>query len=92
MRLLLDVEDDKAAFLLELLGHFRFVKKVTTLPDSRAELENGIQEAVEELKLVRQGKLEALNAESLAGCLSSLGNLSDDELILLYLKEKHGVF
>lgn len=65
MKVLLDVQDSKAAFLMELLGNFRFVKKATPLTDAKSELMQDIREAVEELKLVRQGKLEALDAESL---------------------------
>lgn len=65
MKVLLDVQDSKAAFLMELLGNFRFVKKATPLTDTKAELMKDIREAVEELKLVRQGKLEALDADSL---------------------------
>lgn len=65
MKVLLDVQDSKAAFLMELLSNFRFVKKATPLTDTKAELMRDIREAVEELKLVRQGKLEAIDADSL---------------------------
>lgn len=49
---------------MELLSSFSFVK-VKPLSDEKAELINDIKEAVEELKLVRQGKLKARNVEDL---------------------------
>ena len=50
---------------MELLENFSFVKKATPLSDTKAELMQDIREAVEELKLVREGKLQARNAEDL---------------------------
>lgn len=50
---------------MEVLKNFSFVKKVTPISDAKANLMQDIKEAVEELKLVREGKLEARNAEDL---------------------------
>ena len=58
----------KTARLLSLWKYwkkFSFVKKATPLSDAKAELMQDIREAVEELKLVRAGKLKARNAEDL---------------------------
>ncbi len=65
MKILLDIKDSKATFFMELLKNFSFVKKATPLSDTKADLMEDIREAVEELKLVRKGKLKARNAEDL---------------------------
>jgi len=65
MKILLDISDSKAAFFMEVLKSFKFVKKATLISDAKANLIQDIQEAVEELKLVREGKLNARNAEDL---------------------------
>ncbi|MEX2590763.1 MAG: hypothetical protein WD334_11215 [Chitinophagales bacterium] len=65
MKILLDIKDSKAAFFIELLKNFSFVKKATPLSDPKVELMEDIREAVEELKLVRAGKLQARDAEDL---------------------------
>lgn len=48
-----------------ILKNFTFVKKAIPLSDAKANLMQDIREAVEELKLVKEGKLEARNAEDL---------------------------
>jgi hypothetical protein len=65
MKILLDIKDNKAAFFMELLKNFSFVKKATPLSDTKAELIEDIREAVEEMKLIKAGKLQARNAEDL---------------------------
>ncbi len=64
MKVLLDIKDNKAAFVMELLSNLSFVK-AKPLSDENAILINEIKEAVEELKLVRQGKLKARPARDL---------------------------
>lgn len=65
MKILLDIKDSKASFFMEVLKNFSFVKKATPISDAKADLMQDIREAVEELKLVRKGKLKARNAEEL---------------------------
>ncbi|MDP2059698.1 MAG: hypothetical protein U1C58_04915 [Flavobacteriaceae bacterium] len=65
MKILLDVKDSKASFFMEVLKNFSFVKKATPISDAKASLMQDIREAVEELKLVKEGKLKARNAEDL---------------------------
>ena len=48
---------------MELLKSFPYVK--TTLTPYKAEFLAGIKEAVEEMKLIKSGKLKASNAEDL---------------------------
>ncbi|MFO0323111.1 MAG: hypothetical protein ACK504_11875 [Bacteroidota bacterium] len=64
MKVLLDIKDAKAEFVMELLKSFSFVK-TTTLTPYKADVLEGIKEAVEEMKLVKAGKLKVRNAEDL---------------------------
>ena len=64
MKILLDIPDNKAFALLEVLKGISFVK-TKQLTDSKAELIADIREAVEEMKLVRKGKLKARPIEDL---------------------------
>lgn len=64
MKVLLDIKDTKAEFILELLKNFSFVKTKPLTP-YKANVLEGIKEAVEEMKLVKAGKLKARNAEDL---------------------------
>lgn len=58
MRVLLDIKDDKAAFFLEVLKNFSFVK-ARPLSEEKALLMEEMKEAVDNLKLVREGKMKA---------------------------------
>jgi len=64
MRVLLDIKDNKAIHLLEVLKSLPYVK-TTTLSDEKALLMEEIKEAVEELNLVRKGKLKGIPAKQL---------------------------
>ena len=64
MKVLLDIKDSKAQFVMELLKSLSFVK-AKPLTDEKALLLSEIREAVENLKLVRQGKLKARSAKEL---------------------------
>ncbi len=58
MKVLVDVKDNKGDFILELLNNFSFAKAKSISP-AKAQLLEEIKEAVENVKLVRQGKLKA---------------------------------
>jgi len=62
MKILLDIPDNKAASLLEVLKSISYVK-AKPLTDAKALLMGELREAVEEMKLIRAGKKEARNAE-----------------------------
>jgi hypothetical protein len=64
MKVLLDIKDSKAPFVMELLQSFSFVKAKTLTPYKAKVLED-VKEAVEEMNLIKAGKLEARNAEDL---------------------------
>jgi len=61
MKLLLDIKEDKAAFFLEMLQNFSFVK-TTKLTDSKAEFLQEFKEAVNEVKLAKEGKINLQSA------------------------------
>jgi hypothetical protein len=62
MKVLLDIPDNKASSLMEVLSSISYVK-ATALTDEKALLLSEIKEAVEEMKLIRSGKKKARNAE-----------------------------
>jgi hypothetical protein len=64
MKVLLDIKDDKATHLLEVLKGLSYVK-TTTISNEKALLMEEIKDAVEELKLIRQGKLKGIPAKQL---------------------------
>ena len=64
MRVLLDIKDSKAPFVMELLKSLSFVKAKTLTPYKAKVLED-VRDAVVEMKLVKAGKLKARNAEDL---------------------------
>ena len=58
MKVLLDIKDSKAASLLEVLRGLSYVK-TEPLSGEKSRLIKNIKEAVEEMKLIRAGKLKA---------------------------------
>ncbi|MEZ4913453.1 MAG: hypothetical protein R2798_05300 [Chitinophagales bacterium] len=62
--MLLDIQDNMALPLLEVLKSLPYVK-TKQLTDEKAQLLTEIREAVENLKLVRKGKLKARPAKEL---------------------------
>jgi hypothetical protein len=58
MKILLDIKDDKAAFIIELLSNFKFVKAKPLTP-YKAEVLEGLKEAVEEVNQIKDGKKKA---------------------------------
>ena len=55
MKVLLDIKDSKANFVMELLNSLSFVK-AEPLSEPKALLIQEIKEAVEEVKQIRSGK------------------------------------
>jgi hypothetical protein len=62
MKILLDIPDNKADSLMDVLRSISYVK-AKTITDEKALLMEEIKEAVEEMKLIRAGKKKARNAE-----------------------------
>lgn len=64
MKVLLDIKDNKAIHLLEVLKGLSYVK-AKTITKEKALLIEEIKEAVENIALVRKGKLKARPAKDL---------------------------
>jgi hypothetical protein len=62
MKILLDIPDNKASSLMDVLRSISYVK-AKQLTDTKALLIEEIREAVEEMKLIRTGKKKARNVE-----------------------------
>jgi hypothetical protein len=58
MKLLVEIKEEKAAFIMELLQSFKFVKtKPLTLGD--VEMLEGIRQAVDEVNEIKAGKAKS---------------------------------
>lgn len=64
MKVLLDIKDSKAGFVMELLKNLPFVKAKPLTP-SKAQFLEEVKEAVDNMALVKQGKLKARPAKEL---------------------------
>ena len=64
MKVLLEIQDRKAKYLMEVLGDLSYVK-TTQLSSYKAVVLKDVYQAVEEMKLVKSGKLKGRNAEEL---------------------------
>ena len=64
-QIVLNIKEGKYSFFIELIKSLDFVHVQDNTDVSKEEVKADIREAVEELKLVRQGKLKARNAEDL---------------------------
>ena len=64
MKVLLDIDDNKATHLLEVLKGLSYVK-TKLLSDEKFLILDEIKDAVLELNLIRQGKLKGIPAKQL---------------------------
>lgn len=64
MRVLLDIKDNKAIHVMEILKNLPYVK-TKTISDEKAVLIEEIKEAVDSLALAKQGKLKLKSARDL---------------------------
>ena len=62
MKILLEIPDNRAVSLMDVLKSIPYVK-ATPLTDAKAQLLSELKEAVEEMKLIKAGKKTARNAE-----------------------------
>ncbi|TGK20154.1 hypothetical protein EHO61_06540 [Leptospira fluminis] len=65
MKILVDVKDEKALFLMEVLKGFSFVKKTETLSKPRTKALKDFKEAVEQVNLDKKGKIKLKSIHSL---------------------------
>jgi hypothetical protein len=66
MKVLLEIKDDKAAFFLELLKNFSFVK-AKPLAGESSRLLRELEQAVHNVNLAKQGKLKPKPLNELLG-------------------------
>ena len=64
MKVLLDIKDNKAAFTMELLQNLPFVK-AKFLSTYKAKVFEDLKQAVDEVNLIRDGKLTGVSAKEL---------------------------
>ena len=64
MKISLDIKDEKAAFVMELLHSLPFFK-AKPLTDNKAEFLNDLRDAVEEVKLIKSGQMKGRPAKEL---------------------------
>ena len=64
MKVLVDVQDNKGEFILELINNFPFAKAKSISP-AKAQILQEIKEAGENLNLVKQGILKPRAAKEL---------------------------
>jgi len=62
MKVLLEIPDNKASSLMDVLKSISYVK-AKAITESKALLLEEIKEAVEEMKLIKAGKKKTRNAE-----------------------------
>ena len=65
MKILVEISDKKVSFALEVLRSLIFVKKAEPISAEKLLLMEELKEAVESLKLVKDGKLKAKSARQL---------------------------
>lgn len=64
MKVILEIKDEKASFIMEVLKNFKYVK-ASPLTSYKADVLEGIKEAVEEVELIKKGKLKGISAKEL---------------------------
>jgi len=64
MKVLLDIKDNKADFVMELLQNLAFVK-VETVSTPKARFIKEFKQAVDEVNLAKQGKIKLKTADQL---------------------------
>ena len=65
MKIILDIRDEKASFIIEVLKNFKDIKEAKLLTNYKAEILEGLQDAINEVKQIKQGKLKGIAAKDL---------------------------
>jgi hypothetical protein len=65
MKIILDIRDEKASFIMEVLKNFKDIKEAKLLTNYKAEILEGLQDAINEVKQIKQGKLKGIAAKDL---------------------------
>ncbi|MEN9447546.1 MAG: hypothetical protein RJA25_836 [Bacteroidota bacterium] len=64
MKVLLEIQDNKATHLLEVLKELPYVK-TTPVKDNKTSLSKDIKQSVKELNLIKAGKLKGIPIKQL---------------------------
>ena len=64
MKVILDIKDEKASFILEILKNLKGVK-AKPISAYKANILEGIKESIEEVKLIKNGNLKGISAKDL---------------------------
>ena len=64
MKILLDIKDNKVDFVMEMLKGFSFIKAKPLTP-YKAQVLESIKDAVEEMNLIKKGKIKGRPAKDL---------------------------
>ncbi|HKG07825.1 MAG TPA: hypothetical protein VKB19_15255 [Pedobacter sp.] len=62
MKIILDIRDEKASFIMEVLKNFKDIKEAKLLTSYKAEVLEGLQDAIQEVRQIKQGKLKGVAA------------------------------
>lgn len=65
MKIILDIRDEKASFIMEVLKNFKDIKEAKLITNYKAEILEGLQDAVNEVKQIKQGKLKGIAGKDL---------------------------
>lgn len=65
MKIILDIRDEKVSFIMEVLKNFKDIKEAKLLTSYKAEVLEGLQDAINEVKQIKQGKLKGIAAKDL---------------------------
>lgn len=65
MKIILEIRDEKATFILEVLKNFKDIKEAKLLTNYKAEVLEGLQDAIDEVRQIKQGKLKGISANDL---------------------------
>ncbi|MCS4436431.1 hypothetical protein [Aquiflexum gelatinilyticum] len=65
MKVLIDIPDNEASFAMKVLKSLSFVKKAKPMSDATVDLWEDLNEAANEVRLHKQGKLKLKTAQDL---------------------------
>lgn len=65
MKLIIDIQDEDPAFAIRVLNNLTFSKKAEPMSETASGLWDELQEAAEEVRLHREGKIKLKTAQEL---------------------------
>ena len=65
MKVIVDIQDNRASFGMEVLKSLSFVKKTQAISTDGVQLWNDLAEAAKQVRLHKQGKLKLKTAQEL---------------------------